>query len=319
MVVRRVKSLRRVWVLAAALGSVFFGGCVGNADVDRPLRYRNAWDVPVNITLELGEEVYGLMNQAVAEAVKEAVPQLSQNELDELSGIIMGADTLINDIMRSNGDYYNLLLDFMKSDTAMKALLEENGLKADSVANDIANDIKQNDFIKEISNPASSVIISLGLSESLPALDGMDFLSDVSDRKLSWHLDIFNGAPFSFKIYALFFDEQYRELVDGKDSSQFISFIKNGGYKDAQYAGGFINFFENGSQRWLTMNKGLNTNVSKPSPETQALLLDFIDGEKPLAWRWIAELGNIGSEGNLIKSDGIKVMLSISVSGTVTF
>jgi hypothetical protein len=316
-----VNRVKLSWLLPVlgvlALGGVFLR-CV-DKEVDEPMRWRNALDIPFSFSMPLDASVTEAVHGAMNGSISTAVPNLKSDGQDSLISIILGDTALIGQVMEP--DFDDILSQFIKNDSTVRELLEDNKLKVDDVAADVA---KQVDDIQQEVGKVFKVPFLLP-AQNLPALNsGMDFIDSVIFNQFF----LINKTPLKFRLYVLFFadDESSPVFAEGEDrpvnhinddDDDFLNFIRSDSCKPES---GCIN---------LTGPTGLQINKEKTSmpkfpKEMNDWLREFIVGTKPLVWRGMAEID--GEPGDVLKALGggdreysIGAELNIRIVGTNRF
>ena len=300
-----------------ALGSVFLR-CV-DKEVDEPMRWRNALDIPFSFIMPLDSSVTKEVRKIMNDNIAVAVPDLEESgDLDAFTSIIVD-DPIMGNMMDST--FKDQLLQFMTENSDVAKILEDNKLDVDSVAGEV---VKQVDDIQQEVRKVFKVPFLLP-AQNLPALNsGMDFIDSVIFNQFY----LINKTPLKFRLYVLFFadDESSPVFAEGEDrpinhinddDDDFLNFIRSDSCKPES---GCIN---------LTGPTGLQINKEKTSmpkfpKEMNDWLREFIVGTKPLVWRGMAEID--GEPGDVLKALGggdqeysIGAELNIRIVGTNRF
>jgi hypothetical protein len=325
--VKRVKLLWILPALAAVIVGIVFLRCVEDAaDVEEPLRWRNAWEIPVNRIMSVDSAVYDEVQGILNNSIVDAVPDMDSSASNEFASIILDNDTLIRNIMGDSiPNLAEYLLNFMETDSSAKELLNRPEVKEslgdmslDELAEVVADEIVS---FKEETERFKNVPLPLGM-ESIPALNGLEVLSKIENPKIDYTLNLLNETPFNLIVYALFFEQEERWSDIAKmNDTVFLDFVK-----DHKYDGksGYINLFdytEKGERRTYLKIEARKPIKAPPLPEgMNDLLWKFIDGKSPVAWRWVAvidgEIDEILSILGQREDYLIDVKLSIKVEGT---
>ena len=326
---KRVKLLWLLPVLVAVALGIAFLRCAEKIEEDESLQWKTAWEIPINLTMPVDTAIYDEVQNILTQNIVDAVPDLGSETSNEFVSIILENDALIKNITSdtiSVTELKNYLLDFMKTDSLAKELLNRQDVKEslgdmtyEEIAETVAEEI--NSFKGEVDDRFKNVPLPI-MNDEIPALEGMDFLRQI-DPHIGYKLKLENPTPFSLNVYALIFEKKNWQDINRRNDTLFLDYIKERGYQGKD---GYVNPFDStiyNKERltYLKIEAKKPINVPQLSKEMDALLTEFVKGKKSLAWRWVAvidgEIGDILKDLGERKKYDIDVELSIKVEGTL--
>jgi hypothetical protein len=314
--------IRRSIAGAAALCGVFFLSCIGNKDVE-PLRVREMLEIPLNFEMNLNnlasDRVFDVVYKGIADAVSE--DPLEPDDLNALTSEMMGDEGIIDYVTTGNvkggGSIYDYVINLMHSNETVQNILTERGRLGDieEIAEKVAKELET--FREERNTRLENITEST--SPEIPAPG--DSLKLIDNPNISYRCVLDNKrCPFNFTIYALFFKEEWKPLIDGMEPDDFIDFMAEpDNYKDSV---GMVNLFYDGTDAGLEVEAEETPKTPPKSDDMEKLLLDwFKGGNAPLGTRWVVRckdppdviLDYMNKEGEYF----IDVNLSVKVEFTL--
>lgn len=295
----KMTAVKKLIAGAAALCGVFFLSCIGNKDVDEPLRVREALEIPLNFEMNLNDLAYDRVFDSVRAGIAAAIPDdpLGSDDLDTLTTELLGDDGILEYISSGNiegfaGVIHDYVRKSMGENEKVKNVLERKDRLGDlvEIAGKAADELVR--FREEKDERLSNITEST--SPEIPATG--DSLKLIDNPDISYECVLDNKrCPFSFEIYALFFKETMKPLIDRMTPDEFIHFTQDSDNYENVFGDDVVNLFYNDSdleniKTELRVKAGEMPTMPPMSLNMVELLRDWFKGGKsPLGTRWVVK------------------------------